>query len=115
MDMKTKLHMLYLSAGKLETGDLYASVQVLNNDVENFDDGNRIGVGCKVAKIKILTDNNNEIANDLNKTFTLPADVICSIKTSVKGSEMVMTITGFDKPTLTDNFKKSDSSIKVSS
>ncbi len=98
MDMKSNLHLLYLSAGQLETGELYASVQVLNNDVETFEDNTRIGVGCKVAKIKILTDNNNALAKEMHKTFTFPADVTCSLKTSVKGTEMVMTITGFDKP-----------------
>jgi hypothetical protein len=97
--MKSNLHLLYLSAGQLESGDFYASVQVLNNDVEAFDDGTRIGLGCKVAKIKVLTDNRNELSKRMQNSLTFPCQVVCTLKTAVKGTEMVMTITGFDSPT----------------
>ncbi len=98
MDMKSKLHLLYLSAGQLEGGDFYASVQVLNNDVEAFDDGTRIGLGCKVAKMKVSTDNRNELSKIMQNALTFPCEVVCTLKTAVKGTEMVMTITGFDSP-----------------
>lgn len=111
MDMKSKLHLLYLSAGQLESGDLYASSQVLNNDVEAFDDGTRIGLGCKVAKIKISTDNRNELAKQMQQDLVFPCEVICTLKTAVKGTEMVMTITGYEKPLVSNSVLKPSDSV----
>jgi hypothetical protein len=96
MDMVTDLEILFLSAGVME-GNLYSSVVILNNDVEKVDDGQRIGSGRRTAKVKVSTDNNNRLAHEMDKAFIFPAIVKCSVKTSVKAGEMVMTIINFQK------------------
>ena len=39
------------------------------------------------------------VAKRMRNSLTFPCQVVCTLKTAVKGTDMVMTITGFDSPT----------------
>lgn len=96
-NMKTKLDILRISAGRIEEGGmLYANAIILDEEIANDVEPDRIDVGQKHAKIKMETANDNKLAISLANSGLIPGSVTVTVKTSVKKNEAVMMITGFE-------------------
>ncbi len=94
--MKTTMDILRISAGKIESnGQLYANAIIIDGDVSDTISPERIDVGQQHAKVKISTDDNNELAIKLAKSGLIPGRVEVEIKTAVKGGEATIQITNF--------------------
>lgn len=95
--MKTQLHILSLSAGKIEdNGMLYANLMVLDDKQANLVEPDRIDVGQKHAKIKMSVDNDNVLAKSLAVSGLIPGVVSVEVETLVKKNEMTMMVTSFE-------------------
>lgn len=96
--MKTPLNITRISAGKLDDGGmLYASALVLDENIANQIESDRIDCGQQVAKVQINTDNNNQLAREIASSGKVPGVVMCDVNTSVKKNVLTMTINGFSK------------------
>ena len=101
--MKTQLNVLSLSAGKIEdNGMLYANLITLDEKQYSQIDLDRIDVGQKHAKVKMSTDNNNQLAKQLASSGLIPAIITVDLETTVKKGEISMVVVGFEDIT----FKK---------
>lgn len=95
--MKVPMQILRVSAGKIEeSGMLYANAIVLDSEVANQIDTDRIDVGQQHAKVKMSTENENQLAKELAKSGLVPSTVMCEVKTTVKKGEVAMMIIGFE-------------------
>lgn len=93
------MYILRILAGKIEdNGMLYANAFVLDENKAHVIEDDRIDSGQQHAKIKISTDNNNQIAREIAKLNVLPATLLVNTKSSVRKGELSLTIVGFDSP-----------------
>ncbi len=94
--MKVPMHILSISAGKLDNGgDLYASVIILDDSKSNQITAERIDVGQKHAKVKVDTDGENQLCRTLAHSGQVPGVCLVDIETTVKKGEMVIKVVGF--------------------
>lgn len=94
--MKVPMQILSISAGKLDNGgDLYASVIILDSEQNSQITPERIDVGQKHAKVKVSTDNDNQLCRTLATSGQVPGTCLVDIETTVKKGEMVIKIVGF--------------------
>lgn len=99
--MKVSMNILRVSAGVMsdpKSNDkiIYASAIVVDEDIANQIDSDRIDVGQQHAKVKISTTNNNELARSLALSGLVPGQIDVEVKTSVKSGSITMEIVGFD-------------------
>jgi hypothetical protein len=99
--MKVSMNILRVSAGNMvdaKTSEkiVYASAIVLDEAIANQIDSDRIDVGQQHAKVKISTENNNQLSRELASSGLIPGDVNVHVKTSVKSGGITMEITGFE-------------------
>ena len=88
------MHVLAVGAGTLENGAQWANAQVLDDELHVFNDGVRLEKGVKVAKINLITDNDNALALRFFKE-DFPKDFTLNVETSVKKGAMTVLITDF--------------------
>ena len=95
--MRTTLNVLSLSAGKIDDGGLlYASFTVLDEAQANQVDQDRIDVGQKHAKIKIITDGENKLARSLAVSGLIPGEITVTLGQTVKKGEVALIVESFE-------------------
>lgn len=92
--MKTTMHILRISAGKMED-NLYASVTIIDENVASTVSPDRIDVGQQHAKVRMDTDSNNKLALELANSGLVPGLVEVDVSTTVKQGEAILRITNF--------------------
>ena len=99
--MKIPMNIIRLSAGKIEdNGMLYSNAIVLDDDIANLIEPDRIDVGQKDAKVSMSTDNHNQLAKELAHSGLIPSVILCDVETTVKKNVMTMKIVGFENKQL---------------
>lgn len=98
--MKVSMQILRVSAGvmsdpKSNEKIVYASAIILDDDIANQIDNDRIDVGQQHAKVKISTEDNNKLARELASSGLVPGLIDVDVKTSVKSGSVTMEIIGF--------------------
>jgi len=92
--MKVQMQVLSIGSGTLETGGEWANAHVLDSNQVEFDDGTRQEKGCKVAKIKVDSSNDNLVAKRFFRE-NFPATFTLEVDTSVKKGAMEVVIKDF--------------------
>ncbi len=96
--MKEKFKVLSLSAGKFTDDQsreerTFASLNFLDKSVAEILEEDRINVGQQHAKMKICTDNNNELARKLANSKLIPGDIELELEmTTVKNAPALMVV-----------------------
>jgi hypothetical protein len=98
--MKVQLDILRISAGNMTDSNsgekiVYASAIILDENIADQITSDRIDVGQQHAKVKITTDNDNELSRSLALSGLVPGVVDVDVKTAVKGGIVTMEIIGF--------------------
>lgn len=97
--MKVPMNILRLSAGKIDDGGmLYANAIILDENIANQIEKDRIDVGQQHAKVKINTSDENKLAKQLAQSGLIPNVIMCDVSTIVKKAEITMQINGFEFP-----------------
>lgn len=95
--MKVELDILRISAGKIDDNQmLYANAIILDENVADQIELDRIDVGQQHAKVKISTENNNALARRIAISGLVPSKIACTVKTAVKSGSITMEIIDFN-------------------
>lgn len=92
--MKTTVDITRVSGGIME-GNLYASAILIDGELMNQIEDERINVGKQPAKLRIDTADNNRLVKGLARSGLIPGPVEVSLKTTVRGGESSLCIIGF--------------------
>jgi hypothetical protein len=96
--MKMTLNILALSGGKIEeNGMLYANAIYLDEGINKSITDDRIDYGQKHAKIRMTTENNNQMIKDLAQSGLVPGQIEFTVETKVKQGEMSLVLTSFNQ------------------
>lgn len=99
MDMQGRMEVLWVQGGVIDdNGQTYSSLLALEDDIQLVQDSNRVAGGRRPVKMNMPSDDNYKMARDLLADFTFPCHVELSFKGVVKGNQMVMSVTGYKKP-----------------
>jgi hypothetical protein len=98
--MKVELNILRISAGNMTDSNsgekiVYASAIILDENIADQIEHDRIDIGQQHAKVKMNYENDNQLARSLAVAGLVPGLVECDVKTAVKGGIVTMEIIGF--------------------
>lgn len=92
---KTKIYVYRLSAGIIEDNGMYfASLTYLDDNIRKTVDKDRIDIGQVMAKIPVITDDNNALAVKMS-SLPFPCEVELHLRQSISGGKMSLVCDGF--------------------
>lgn len=95
--MQLPFNVLRVSGGIIEDNHmLWANAVIVDDEVASLIEKDRFDVGQQNAKVKICTENNNELVERFAKSGLIPGTVTCTVKSSVKSGSITMTIVDFE-------------------
>lgn len=73
----------------------YANLIVLQDKENQINEHQNINIGQELAKVPLLTDNNNELAQKLASSGLVPGLITFQIKQLIKKGVMTLKVVGF--------------------